>query len=213
MNWKVLSYLTLIAVVSGVFFSCYKTKNFSTNLTAQIDSAIIVQSYDQARVTSVLDEVFNDVDSAMGNQTSNGSITPITLCGTQITVDTVGNLRYISITYDGYTCDNLRDRGGNVTIYFDSATSWQNANDTIGVNFNYFVVAGQQGADTNRVRLNGTFYYINNSGGSLSTLTAGSTPIVHEIFSPISASSSTAPTPLPGRSHENAAMRTAAAGS
>ena len=183
MNWKAISYLTLIAVVSGVFFSCYKTKNFSTNLTAQIDSAIIVQSYDQARVTAILDEIFNDVDSAMSNQTTSGSITPITLCGTQIAVDTVGSVHAISITYNGYTCDNLRNRGGNVTIYFDSATSWQNANDTIGVNINNFIVAGTEG-DTNRVRLNGTFYIINKTGSSLSTLTAGSSPIVHWLFSP-----------------------------
>jgi hypothetical protein len=181
-NWKVISYLTLVAVVSGVFFSCYKTKNFSTNLTAQIDSAIIAQSYDQARVTSILDEIFNDVDSAMGNQTSTGSITPVTLCGTSITVDTVGALRYISITYNGSSCDNSRSRGGNVTIYYDSATSWQNPGDTIGVNINEFTIAGLLG-DTNHVRLNGTFIYVNSSGGALSTLTAGSTPIAHQILS------------------------------
>lgn len=181
-NWKVISYLTLIAVVSVAFFSCYKTKNFSTNLTAQIDSAIVIQSYDQARVTSILDEVFSNVDSVMDSQTASGSITPIALCGTQITMDTVGIHRYISINYNGYSCDNSRTRGGNVTIYFDSATSWQNADDAIGVNINELNVAGLQG-DTNHIRLNGNFYYVNSSGGALSTLTAGST-IVHQLVSP-----------------------------
>lgn len=200
MNWKVISYLTLIAVVSGVFFSCYKTKNFSTNLTAQIDTAIVIQSYDQARVTSIIDEVFNDVNTALTNQSAvtgagmsrsirsgitvtGGIIDTLTntgLCGVQVLMDTSDVPHYISMNYGGASCDNSRSLSGNVTIYFNPNTLWSTAGDTIGVNFNKLNVQG--GSDTNTIRLNGIFYYANVSGGSLSTLTAGSAPIVHEIL-------------------------------
>lgn len=206
MNWKAISYLTLIAGISGVFFSCYKTKNFSTNLTAQIDTAIVIQSNDQARVTAILDQVFNDVNTAMISQSAiTGAATPrnvrygVTVAGVPdtisvsgicggpvITLDTASTdaLHYISITYNGYSCDNSRYLSGNVTVYFNPGTSWSNALDTVGVDITKLTVIGEQNGDTNTIRLNGTFYYTNVTGGSLSTLTAGSTPIVHEIISP-----------------------------
>ncbi|HEV2479189.1 MAG TPA: hypothetical protein VGS79_05985 [Puia sp.] len=182
MNWKVITYLTLIAVVSGVFLSCYKTKNFSTNLTAQIDSAIIVQSYDQARVTAVLDEVFNDVNTALSNQnavTGAGLLPDTTLCNATIQLDTSAALNVISINYIGASCDNSRNLNGNVTIYCNRGTSWSTANDTIGVNINKLTVQGV--TDTNTIRLSGIFYVVNSSGNNLAALTAASTPVVHEI--------------------------------
>jgi len=184
MNWKVISYLTLIAVVSGVFFSCYKTKNFSTNLTAQIDSAIITQSYDQARVTAILDEVFNDVNTALSNQyavTGAGLLPDTSLCNATILLDTATSPNSIAIRYIGPSCDNSRNLNGNVTIYFNPGTSWSTSGDTIGVNINMLTVQGV--TDTNKIRLNGTFYVVNAFGGNLSTLTTGTSPVVHEIFS------------------------------
>src|SRR6202012_2959928 len=123
MNWKAISYLTLIAVASGVFLSCYKTKNFSTNLTAQIDTAIVIQSNDQARVTAIIDEVFNDVNTALINQsavtgasaqrnvrygvTTAGIADTVTIagiCGSPVilvdTSETPNVPSYISITYN-----------------------------------------------------------------------------------------------------------------
>lgn len=182
MNWKVISYLTLIAVISGVFFSCYKTKNFSTNLTAQIDSAIIAQSMDQARVTAVLDEVFNDVNTALSNQyavTGAGLLPDTSLCNATIQLDTSAALNVISINYIGASCDNSRNLNGNVTIYCNRGTSWSTANDTIGVDINKLTVQGV--TDTNTIRLSGIFYVVNASGNNLASLTAGSTPVVHEI--------------------------------
>jgi hypothetical protein len=168
-----------------VLFSCYKSKNFSPNLTAQIDTAIIAQSYDQLRVDAIIDEVFNDVNKALSNQsavTGAGILADTSLCDIQLALDTTDVPNSISLTYTSAACDISFYRGGNVTIYFNPGTSWSNANDTIGVNINKLIVHGT--TDTNYVQLNGTFYYANISGGSLSTLTAGSTPVVQEIASP-----------------------------
>jgi hypothetical protein len=188
MNWKTISYLTVVAVVSGVLFSCYKSKNFSTNETAQIDSAIIVQSYDQVRVAAVIDEVFNDVNKALSSQnavTGAGISADTTLCNVQLLLDTSVSPNYISLTYGGASCDNSHALSGNVTIYFTPGTQWKNQFDTIGVNINKLTVAGlQSDIDTNTIRLNGIFYYANTSGGMLSSLTAGSAPITHVILSP-----------------------------
>ena len=191
MIWKFISYLTLVAVVSGVFFSCYKTKNFSTNLTAQIDTAIVVQSMDQARVTAVIDEVFNDVNTVLANQTAvtGDTLTGTGLCGSPtpvVVLDTTSSTTQyvITIFYNNYSCDNSRYLAGNVTIYYTPGTSWSTASDNIGVNFNKLTVIGKTPADTNTIRLNGDFYFTNSTGGSLSSLTAGSPPIVHVIASP-----------------------------
>lgn len=205
MKWKMLTYLTLVGIVSGVLFSCYKSKNFSTNLTAQIDTAIVAQAYDQVRVVAVLDEVFNDVNSALTSQsavtgasltrtgrygvTTTGSgdtVTVSSLCNIAVLLDTTDVPNSISLNYIGYSCDNSRQLNGNVTIYFNPGTSWSTAGDTLGVNINNLTVQGdtlQGETDTNKIRLNGTFYYINTSGGSLSNLTAGSQPVVQQIVS------------------------------
>lgn len=185
MNWKTISYLTVVAVVSGVLFSCYKSKNFSTNETAQIDSAIIAQSYDQLRVDAIIDEVFNDVNKALSNQnavTGAGILADTTLCDIQLALDTTDVPHSISLTYTSAACDISFYRGGNVTIYFNPGTQWKNQFDTIGVNINKLIVHGT--SDTNYVQLNGTFYFANTSGGSLANLTAGSPPVTHVIVSP-----------------------------
>ena len=188
MNWKTLSYLTIVAVVSGVLFSCYKSKNFSPNETAQIDSAIVTQSYDQVRVDAIIDEVFNDVNKALSNQsavTGAGVLVDTTLCNIQLLLDTTDNPHNISLNYVGYSCDQTHQLNGNVTIYFKAGTSWSSQFDTIGVNINMLSAQGDAGTgDTNKIRLNGTFYIANTSGGSLSTLNAGSKPVVHAIVSP-----------------------------
>jgi hypothetical protein len=202
MNWKTLSYLTVVAVVSGVLFSCYKSKNFSPNETAQVDSAIVTQSYDQVRVDAIIDEVFNDVNTALLNQSvvtgagvprslrsgvtvTGGTIDTLTntgLCNVAVYMDTTDIPNSISLNYIGPSCDNSRNLNGNVTIYFNPGTRWSSQFDTIGVNINKLTIQGV--ADTNTIRLNGTFYVANISGGSLSTLNAGSTPVVHAIVSP-----------------------------
>jgi hypothetical protein len=204
MKWKILTYLTLVGIVSGVLFSCYKSKNFSTNLTAQIDTAIVVQSYDQARVVSVLDEVFNDVNTALTNQSAvtgagmartgrygvtvtGGPVDTLAtpnLCGVQVLMDTTDVPNYIAINYNGSSCDNSRHLYGNVSIYFNPGTSWSAAGDTLGVNINNLSVHDGL-SDTNNIQLNGTFYYVNVSGGSLSGLTSGTstTPVVQQIVS------------------------------
>jgi len=185
MNWKTLSYLTIVAVVSGVLFSCYKSKNFSPNETAQIDSATITQCYDQIRVDAIIDEVFNDVNRALSNQnavTGAGILADTSLCDIQLALDTTDVPNSISLTYTSNACDISFYRGGNVTIYFKPGTQWKNQFDTIGVNINKLIVHGI--TDTNYIQLNGTFYFANTSGGSLATLTAGSTPVTHVIVSP-----------------------------
>ena len=183
MNWKAISYLTLIAVISGVFFSCYKTKNFSTNLTAQIDTAIVIQSIDQVRVDAILDEVFNDVNRVLSNQsaiTGAGFGTDTALCDMTLALDTVDATHSISITYSSNACDINYYRGGNVTIYFLPGAQWTTPLASFGVNITNLIVHGV--TDTNYLELNGNFQYVNVSGGSVATLTAGSTPVTHQIL-------------------------------
>jgi hypothetical protein len=208
MKWKSVSYLIVVGITSIVLFSCYKSKNFSTNLTEQIDTAVVIQCYDQARVTAIVDEIFNDVNTVLGSQpavtgASSSSTAPsgvtvsvggagvpdtITIPGLcavqQILMDTSVSPYYFSINYSGYSCDNSRALSGNVTVYLTPGSSWQTAGDTIGVDITNLNIAGKPAtADTNTLRFYGTLYYTNVSGGSLSSLTStGAQPVVHEIL-------------------------------
>lgn len=200
MNWKLCSYLTIIGVLVCVLFACKKNTAFSSNEQAQFDSASNVQSNDQARITSDIDAIFNDVNSVMINQkaVTGAGVGPVTrqgvtvtggpidtvetaLCNALVQVDAVDTPHYISISYGGNVCDNSRIFVGLVTIYFSPGTSWSTAKDTIGVNLKNLYVKGLQ-TDTSTILYNGTFYYTNVSGGSLSSLTStASTSIVHAI--------------------------------
>ena len=202
MNWKLCSYLTIVGVVACILFACKKNAAFSSSEQAQLDSAVNVQTNDQVRVVSDIDAIFNDVNSVMINQKSvtgagvqrgvrqgvtvtGGPIDTIQNTGicaaTYVQVDAVDTPHYISITYGGPVCDNSRIFSGHVTIYFNPGTSWSTANDTVGVNLTNLYVKGLQ-SDTSTILYNGSFYFSNVSGGSLSSLTStASTPVVHSI--------------------------------
>jgi len=204
MNLKIGSHLTLVVIVTCGLFACKKNTTFSTNEQAQFDTAVNIQANDQVRIASDIDAIFNDVNTAMINQTSlTGAAVRRGVMVTGGTIDTIQNTGIcaatyiavnsiadtpnsitpytITLTYGGNICDNSRVFSGHVTIYINPGTSWSTANDTVGVNLTNLYVKGLQ-ADTSTILYNGTFYYTNVSGGSLSSLTSSaSTPVIHSI--------------------------------
>ena len=171
MNRKLFGRAALLIFVVAGLFACQKTTSFSGTGNAKFDSALTTQIYDEVRLSSEIDAAFNDVDNMLAGQAP---------CVTQVSVDTVDNPHSIAITYSGNSCDGTRSRSGGITIYSIPGTSWSTAGNTDSTVFNNYTVTA---LNTNKtVRLSGSFYYTNVSGGNLSGLTGeGAAPVVHAI--------------------------------
>jgi hypothetical protein len=171
MKRKLSGRLVLLSFLIPAFFACKKNTSFNGPANAKFDSDLTVQVYDEVRLSSEIDAAFNDIDNMLAGQAP---------CVTQVSVDTVDNPNSITIDYGGNSCDGTRSRGGVIIIYSVHGTNWSTAGDTDSTVFNNYTVTG---IGTNKtVRLNGSFYYTNVSGGSLSGLTGeGASPVVHTI--------------------------------
>ena len=168
----------------GVLFACSKKlPNLSGN-TPQFNTSVRVQADDEARVSGEIDNIFNDVNTVLGEHDSlaAGAYDTVqsAVCGAVVTVDAVDTPNNIFIQFRGNSCDGSRYRVGTIGIYFNPGTKWSTANDTTYVNVTNLGIT--RGADGQVIFFNGNFYYNNVSGGTLASLKTGNAgPIVHTI--------------------------------
>jgi hypothetical protein len=200
MKTKNLQRLVMATALTSVLFACKKNNDNNSSSTSNAD--LQTQADDENRVSNETDAAFDDINTAMTNQTSvTGSSVSATvrygveteggpvqdtvqtnICGAVVTVDTMANPRTITITYNGKTCDLLRSRSGSVVISFAPGTRWVTANSQVNVAFNNLTITRL--FDNKSITLNGTHTYTNVSGGSLGSLNANSTTkIIHTITS------------------------------
>jgi hypothetical protein len=180
--------LTLVSVSILLLFSCNKTRYTPAAATALFQLDVHTQAEDQIRIPNEIDALFNDINTVLlyKGDTVNSVPDTITssfpnLCGIyQVIKNYVDTPYLVTMQYDGTTCDGLRARLGTIFIYVNPGTSFSNANDTIGVNFDNFKTYWL--ADDDSVTLNGTFYLVDSTGGNLATFNAASQPIVQQII-------------------------------
>jgi hypothetical protein len=182
--------LTLVSVSIALLFSCNKTHYTPALANALFQSDVEAQAQDQIRIPTEMDALFNDINTILLYQDSviNDTETITShfpgICGlyavTKNYVDTTTDL--ITVQYDGITCDGTRARLGTIYIYQKPGSSWSTAGDTIGVNFANFKTLWL--VDNDSVTVNGTFYIVDSSGGSLANFNAATKPqpIVQDII-------------------------------
>ena len=181
--------LTLVSVYIGLLFSCNKTHYTPALANALFQSDVQAQAEDQIRIPSEIDALFNDINTALlYKDTVNSGPDTIaltnfpTMCGLYAVIkDYADTPNLITLQYDNKTCDGTRSRLGTIFIYQTPSSSIGNAGDTIGVTFDNFKTYWL--ADDDSVVLNGTFYLVDSSGGTLANFNAASKqPIVQNII-------------------------------
>jgi hypothetical protein len=181
-------YLSLVSVSIVLLFSCNKTRYTPAAAAALFQSDVHTQAEDQVRIPNEIDALFNDINTVLlykdGNDTTLDTI-PLSnfpnLCGLyQVVKDYTDTPYLITVRYDSATCDGLRARLGTVYLYINPFKGVNSANDTIGVNFANFKTYWL--ADNDSVTLNGNFYLVDSTGGSVADLTSASQPIVQDII-------------------------------
>jgi hypothetical protein len=173
--------LTLVSVSIVLQLSCNKTHYTPALANALFQSDVQAQAEDQIRIPSEIDALFNDINTVLlykdtvnsGPDTITSSLS--SLCGIYAVIkDYADTPNLITMQYDGTTCDGKRSRLGTIYIYQTPGSDFSKAGDTIGVTFanfkTYWLV------DNDSVVLNGTFYLIDSSGGTLANFSASSTP-------------------------------------
>jgi hypothetical protein len=196
-----LRHLLFAMTFTGLFFTaCKKSNSSSSNSTSPAD--LQTQSDDQGRVSTETDAAFDDVNTAMLNQSAvtGSSISPTLRYGVTVdggnqdtikntgisnavvTIDTIDNPHTLTIAYNGRTSDSLRNRTGSIVVSIAAGVQWRDANAVVTVKFNNLKITRL--LDNKSIIFNGTHTYTNVSGGSLWSLTNNNaTPITHTITS------------------------------
>jgi hypothetical protein len=180
--------LTLVSVSIALLFSCNKTHYTPALAIALFQSDVEAQAQDQIRIPTEIDALFNDINSVLlYKDTVNSGPDTITssfsgICGIYNVIKDYADTptTVITMQYDGVTCDGTRSRLGTIYIYQTIGSNWSSAADTIGVTFANFKTYWL--ADDDSVVLNGNFYLVDSSGGTLANFNAASPPMVQDII-------------------------------
>ncbi|MES1226714.1 MAG: hypothetical protein ABUT20_65170, partial [Bacteroidota bacterium] len=178
-------YLLLAALLtlSISFTSCKKNSDSSTTDTA---TELKDQSDDQAFFSNESDAVANDASQTAENyNTMSGGGRVATnffapLCGANLSFDTTGGVRTITITYTGDTCMG-RSRTGVVTMSIPAGVHWRDAGAVMTITITNLKIT--RVVDGRSITINGSKTITNVSGGLLHNLALLPNPIVHKIES------------------------------
>ena len=163
-------------LVTGIsLVSCKKDKE-----VAEPDTTSLQQlSKDQQIEESMTNEVFNDVNAVLSNNSSKSTL--ILPCNATIDSSTIiGDTIIYSITYNGLSCNGKFNRTGNVIVKRKINEPWKQAGAKVIVKYNNLVITRVL---TNKTfTLNGTKTFQNVSGGTLAELESGNiTSLVHKV--------------------------------
>lgn len=180
--------LTLVCVSILLLFSCNKTRYTPAAATALFQSDVHAQAEDQIRIPNEMDALFNDINTVLQYHDNQDSLPDTialtnfpTMCGLYAVIkNNADTPNLITVQYDGTTCDGIRARLGTIYIYQTPGSDISNAGDTIGVTFANFKTYWL--SDDDSVTLNGVFYLVDSTGGSLAGFNAASPPIVQHVI-------------------------------
>lgn len=164
MKSTLLSFVLTVLAVSLVFSSCKKERGSSEDFTTETST----HSDDQSRFSAEVDAVANDANLLLESSASfsgrPGDLNGL-ICDASVVIDTAGNARTITITYDGTNCLGNRTRTGTIVISMAQTTRWRNAGASISVTYQNFKVTRTR--DNKSITVNGTQTFTNVSGGLL----------------------------------------------
>ncbi|MBN8852309.1 MAG: hypothetical protein BGO55_01005 [Sphingobacteriales bacterium 50-39] len=181
----------------SILYACKKDNNSNNNTTSSTD--LQTQSDDQTQVTNENDAVVNDVNVALGSQSTvtGASINPgyqqgvaaqggnsiqSPICDATLTLDTTSSTRVLTITYNGNNCAVTRTRTGTVVVTWPAGQNWRNKGAVITVNIQNLKITRIR--DGRSITINGTHIYTNVNGGSLIDLALGKvSSVTHTVTS------------------------------
>lgn len=153
-----------------ILVSCKKNEEPAAE---NYDDEVAVQADDQHNFTAQLDAVSNDANIIMElNPSLSGRVTDVTplVCGATYEIDTSGNPRTLTITYDGANCSGDYSRTGTVMISIPADDRWKDTGVVATASYQDLVVT--RIADNKTITINGSHTITNVSGGLLSNLAA-----------------------------------------
>lgn len=171
--------LPVIALLLAiVIVSCKKNDAVNTDY----DTEAAVQSDDESDFAAQLEAVSTETDLIVQSSSSySGRLTDLPgVCNAIFAMDTSGNLRTITITYDGTNCFGTHTRTGTVVASMPSGTRWKNAGAVITLTYTNLVITRVR--DSKSITINGSHTLTNVSGGLLINLPVLSS-ITHAINS------------------------------
>ena len=175
---KIRSAITISCATALLIVACKKDNNSSSTdssveLTAQAD--------DQNRVSTEVDAVANDANTAISSSSSiSGKVEGGGICDANISVDTTGTQKTVTIVYNGGGCLSTRTRTGTVVISMPKSMHWKDTGATVTVSIQSLKITRL--ADNKSITLNGSHTITNVTGGLLSDLSSRHT-IIHTIAS------------------------------
>jgi hypothetical protein len=167
-----------ILVVGLAMSSCKKkSKAEEPEPTPDPDETAVFneQSSDVSTQDNTMDLAMEDAEYAMSPSSMAGkgtAVTAYTLCNATIDTTQIG-VKKITITYNGNSCDNGRNRSGNIVIQLVNGTKWADAGAVLKITYNNFKVTRL--SNNKSMTFNGTHFITNYSGGIVTRIGFGST--------------------------------------
>lgn len=169
--------LVSVIVIFLSFPGCNKHSDNNDESSSSADTTELESvSTDDEEVKGASEEAVMDANSVMSPKTTKSTETlpcNVTVDSSSVVGDTI---TYI-ITYNGYNCDNILNRSGQVSVKRNILIPWINAGSTVLVILNNFEVTNPHYGDS--FILNGRLTLKNVSGGGIYQVGNGVTFVTH----------------------------------
>ncbi|MCW3115976.1 MAG: hypothetical protein JWM28_58 [Chitinophagaceae bacterium] len=179
MKIKLLSLSALAFSLTLLFTACKKDHSAASN-NNDYSTELSAQSDDQAQVSAEVDAVADDANAAVSSESSMSGRVLADICDATVEADTTGDIKTLTITYNGTNCHGNRKRSGVVVLSMPKAIHWKDAGATLTVSIQNLKITRLR--DNKSITINGTKTITNVTGGLLKDLASHGT-IVHTINS------------------------------
>jgi len=190
MKKRVQFLLAAVLAISVTFIGCKKSDSSSNNTSD--DAVLTAHSDDQNSFSQTTDDIATDGNNSieltpafLGRTGGNGDVNGLTTlpCNADVTLDSSGGLRRLTITYHGLNCIGNRTRTGVVVYSMPLAQHWKDVGAVLTVTVQNLVIT--RVSDGKSITVAGTGTITNVSGGRLVNLgqPGGPTSITHDIAS------------------------------
>lgn len=155
----------VIVTLGLVFASCRRDRMKSDSTEPDETAAFSQHSSDVNSTNNNADISMNDAETALTESSLSGfrMASNTSICNATIDTTQLASLKKIVITYNGNSCDGLRNRTGVITLQLIAGTKWKDAGAVLSITYtNFKVTVLSSGKSTT---LNGTHIVTNVSGG------------------------------------------------
>ena len=161
-----LKFASLALLVAGLTFTaCKKDKATAPPTEADESGTFAQQSADVNTSNNTADMSFNDAENALAPSSLSGARTSsyTGICGATIDTTNITTLKKVIITYNGLSCDGLRNRTGVITIQLTTGNKWKDVGAVLTLTYSNFKVTTISTGKSHT--LNGAHTLKNTSGG------------------------------------------------